>query len=89
MKIIADQFAAILAAEGAKRDDGVAMADSAGIRGIRMKGPVLVDDGVAAAFAHAEPFFIDGSQTALNLPCHFRSPSRRRSGSRSTLRKQS
>ena len=47
-----------------------AMAEAAGIRGIRLDDPAQVDDGIAAAFAHDGPVLIDAvvNRTELAMP---------------------
>jgi len=47
-----------------------AMAEAAGIRGIRLEDPGEVDDGIAAAFAHDGPVLIDAvvNRTELAMP---------------------
>jgi pyruvate dehydrogenase (quinone) len=47
-----------------------AMAEAAGIRGIRLEDPAGVDDGIAAALAHDGPVLIDAvvNRTELAMP---------------------
>src|SRR6266700_3092937 len=47
-----------------------AMAEAAGIRGIRLEDPAQVNDGIAAALAHAGPVVVDAvvNRTELAMP---------------------
>jgi pyruvate dehydrogenase (quinone) len=47
-----------------------AMAEAAGVRGIRIEDPAAVDDGIAAAFAHDGPVVIDAvvNRAELAMP---------------------
>ena len=53
-----------------KNPNFAAMAEAAGIRGIRIEDPAKVEDGIAAAFAHDGPVLIDAvvSRTELAMP---------------------
>src|SRR6202521_5591680 len=53
-----------------KNPDFAAMAEAAGIRGIRIEDPAKVEDGIAAAFAHDGPVLIDAvvNRTELAMP---------------------
>ncbi|OSI76537.1 ubiquinone-dependent pyruvate dehydrogenase [Bradyrhizobium canariense] len=53
-----------------KNPNFAAMAEAAGIRGIRLEDPAEVDDGIAAALAHDGPVLIDAvvNRTELAMP---------------------
>ena len=55
---------------GFKNPNLAAMAEAAGIRGIRLEDPAEVDDGIAAALAHDGPVLIDAvvNRTELAMP---------------------
>jgi pyruvate dehydrogenase (quinone) len=50
--------------------DFALIAEAAGIRGIRIKDPAKVEDGIAAAFAHDGPVLVDAvvNRTELSMP---------------------
>jgi len=51
-----------------KNPNFAAMAEASGVRGIRIEDPADVDDGVAAALAHAGPVLIDAVVSRMVLP---------------------
>ena len=53
-----------------KNPNFAAMAEAAGIRGIRLEDPSEVDDGIARAFAHDGPVVVDAvvNRTELAMP---------------------
>jgi pyruvate dehydrogenase (quinone) len=55
---------------GLSNPDFAAVAESAGIRGIKLKDPAEVEDGIAAAFAHDGPVLVDAvvNRTELAMP---------------------
>jgi len=55
---------------GFKNPNFAAMAEAAGIRGIRLEDAADVDDGIAAALAHDGPVLVDAvvNRTELAMP---------------------
>jgi pyruvate dehydrogenase (quinone) len=55
---------------GLANPDFAAMAEAAGVRGIRLEDPADVDDGIAAALAHDGPVLVDAvvNRTELAMP---------------------
>ena len=52
---------------GLNNPNSAAMAESVGIRGIRLEDPVQVNEGIATAFAHQGPALLDAVVNRLEL----------------------